>query len=239
MSNMPQELKDSVPLPLKIPQDDAELQQHVAAFIATAGTPDAPAVAPSPAPDAPPRVTIPPDTAHLADPAPDQFLTEALVDEKKIEITAEEKDLFVKAMLTDAPFKLTVKLFGGKLVAEMRSRSHYEQKRIFDLVNLDLREGKIKETDLAMMVSRSQEYCAGLMIERWNGKLFSEIVLKPGTSLEEDAKVMRQFYHDKVEAPGMLQWNAMLNAMRIFETKCAELSTMAANADFWTPRATG
>lgn len=231
-------LKDTLKAPktvqMNVPQDDPEVQRQVQEFIDAAQQDEVEPEPDQPAAPQKPRINIDPDNQHLVDTPQDQVMTEALVNEKDITVSDIEKDLFLKALLNDTPYCLTISLFGGQLNVEIQSRSHYEQRRIFDIATKDRNEGIFQATDYAMMVTRVQEYCAALQIRRINGELFSDISLMPGGDLSEETKILRQFVTDKLE--NSKRWTALVNAMRVFETKCATLHTMAANEDFWKPR---
>lgn len=232
-------LKDTLKAPktvnLAVPQDDPAVLREVQEFIDSAQKEgEAPEEQVSPETLKKPRVEIAPELGHLGATPQDVVMDEALVDEKLIEVLPIEIDLFRKALISDTPYKITVTLFGGAFVLEIRSRSHYEHRRVLDTANLDRKEGLFDNDDYAMVVTRIQQYSAAIQIERINGELFSEIHLKSGSSLKDDAKVLRDFVAEKLENSN--RWTALVNALRVFETKCAKLHTMAANPDFWKPR---
>jgi len=75
------------------------------------------------------------------------------------------------------------------------------------------------------------------MIERVNGVLFSDLALDSKSTLAADREAMHKAIEDgPVRSVQGIRWTNLLNAMRIFETKCAKLSTEANNEDFWKPR---
>lgn len=223
---------------LKVDQDDPEIQQHIADFV-SGNSGDTPARQKESATGSEkPRVIIPPDDGHLHDSPQDLMMTEALVDTTVLPATDSEKDLFLKAMLNEVPVEFEVVLYDGKWKALLRSQSHHEKKRIFDVVQLDRKEGLFDEMDYAMAVTRVQQYAVAIQLSRINGVTCSEISLKEGNKLAEDAATLRAFVKEKLENISSPRWTTYINALRIFETKCAEMSTKAANADFWKPRAT-
>lgn len=224
-------LKKEGHAPLAVNQDDPELQEQVASFISDNTKPV------EKAPDRS-RGVIPPDTGILQTTPAEELMTEALVDTKDLAITDIEKDLFVKAILNDVPYQMPVALFAGKFTAELRSRSSYEQRRIFDFVQLDISEKIFEEGNFSMMITRTQQYAIAFAVCRLNGKVFSELKLEPGGDLKEEAAKVREFVKANLEGITNIKWTALLNAFRVYETKCAKLSTMAINEDFWLPRAT-
>lgn len=245
-SNPVDAIKASPQEELKVKQDDPDLLAAVGDFIKhqETGSSAAPAetTEPGATPEPPPQAkeVIAPDLRGLEATPQDDLMTEALVDTEKLVITDLEKDLFMKAMLTDVPLRMRVELFGGQMWVDLRTRTTYEQKRVFDIVQLDREEKLFRDTDFPAMISRMQQYIMALQVERINDVLFSDLKLEEDkATLLEDATKLRQFVKEKLSAKHQIKWSAMLNAARIFESKCARLSTMAANEDFWKPRTSG
>lgn len=224
-------------VPIKINNDDPEVAAQVAEFLkevrAEEGIPDKDATE-----EKSPVVDIrPPDDPLFQKSQHDVVLTEALVNTENTEISLEEKSIFLKALLNEVPVELPVSLFAGKLVIELRSRTNHEQQRIFDTLNKEVESGRIEKTNFALQITRFQQLCMAIMIQRINGKLFSELQLHKGSKLEADSAELLAFIEDKVAGMDSTRWTALLNAMRIFETKIAKMSGEASNEDFWKPRA--
>ena len=236
--------KSAASMPIKIDQTDPETAAQVAAFInearAASGQTDPNQPAPGQLqmdPNSPAVDIRPPDDPLFQQSQHDAVLSEALVNTEQVAISTVEKSIFLKALLNDEPARLPVDLFGGQLKVELRTRTNFEQQRIFDIIDQDVASGVIAKTNFALQITRFQQYCMAIMTERVNGKLFSEIELKKGGTLDIDAKTMRDFVDKSVNGMDSIRWTALLNAMRIFETKIAKMSGEASNEDFWKPRA--
>ena len=119
---------------------------------------------------------------------------------------------------------------------DLRARYSYEQRRIFDLVQFEQEQGIMAKDNPSLAFNRVQLFCAVLMVERINGQLFSELVLKAGQTLAQDQEIMHRQVHDKLDGITMVRWTAIMQAMRQFEAKCARLNEEAINEGFWTPR---
>lgn len=165
----------------------------------------------------------------------DTMLTEALIDTSKVDVNETERALFVKSLLNDQPFTLTIELYNGQLQVEIRSRTVHEQRRIFDVLNLDRKDKVYDPEDMAYTITRLQQSCLVLMVRRINGQLFSEAAIPDTASVEEARKVLHPAL-EKLSSMNQIRWTGLLNAMRVFESKCAKLCTEAANPDFWKPR---
>ncbi len=185
------------------------------------------------------RATVSLDNPAL-DPNPEeQFVQSALIDLHKVGISDGEKDLFMKALLTDMPVTFKIELFGGQVVMEFRSRSMHEQQRVLDMIRLDQKEGLLPQDDPAMVFTRLQQYFVAIMLRRFNNDLFSDLEVKTTNTLEQDAPLIRKVFEEKVKPMSHLKWNAVLNGLRTFEEKCRQLSEHCANEDFWKPQGQG
>lgn len=227
-TNVPDQLKNAATAPLNTEQVTPE---EVKAYMAEMAAREENRTT-----DAETKIEIKPEGDVMHEAPGDVLLTEALVDLKDVPVTLEEQTLFLKAVLNDAPVRLTESLFNGALKVDMRSRYAHEQQRIFDALRQDITDKIIEPTDTNLYVTRMQSYCAVLVVERINGQLFSNLVLDKTGTPAEDIKKLREAVDEKIKHLSSVRWTALLNAIRIFETKCAKLSSEAANETFWKPR---
>ena len=220
-------------IPLTINRD-AETEKLVENFLKTK---QGSISEPSPDGEAPPpKVSIPVQDDFNQQPQTDALMTEALIDARKVEVTDKDRELFLKALLTESRFELVIPLFGGKMQVEIKSRTVHEQRRIFDIIAVNIKDGIIPNDNVVLYQDHFAHMCAALMIKRINGDLFSELTFDPGGRLEDDVVKVRKVINDKVITLQGIRWTAVKNAMSIFEAKCAELSREAMNEDFWAPR---
>lgn len=242
-SNIPKEIAGAKTEPLQFnPQDPAtselvkEFMAEKAADMGEVQHNPEPGAAPQDPQITTPRVDITPNQEFDGGDPNQQFISEAMAPIDKIEISDKEKETFLKAVLSDEPVRLPVSLYNGKFILDLRSRSSFEQKRVFDVLALDRKENVYDPADLAMMITRMHYYLGALMVERINGELFSELKLEPGKDVAADAKIMRDAAAKLFEKMGTVRWTSILNALRIFEHKCARLNSEAANEGFWNPQ---
>lgn len=239
--NIPKEISGAKSTGLKFDPQDAATAELVKEFMAeksaeSEAPPDGDEARPEGEQITQPQVEITPNQEFDGGDTNQQFISEALAPINRVEITEAEKVLFLKAVLNDAPVKFPVTLYNGQMTVDVRSRSSYEQKRVFDILKLDQQEGLYEQADVAMMITRMHYYLGVLMVERINGTLFSELKLMPGTSIEQDTKVMREAASKLFEGMSSIRWTSILNALRIFEHKCAKMNSEALNEGFWTPQ---
>jgi hypothetical protein len=235
-TNLPKDLQDSKSTPLNIDPTDPTTAKLVKEFVAQKEGEEAPPLEINEeGATTKPRVNIPPDRTFDGGDETQAIISEAFVPTKDIACTDMEKELFLKAVLTDSPIRLPIMFYNGKLKIEIRSRTVHEQRRCFDAVEMDKKDGLFGAEDLAMAVTRLHYYLAALMVERYDGQLFSELTIPTGNPVTDDVQKMRKFVTEKLEGMNQLKWSTILNALRIFEHKCSRLNTEAANEDFWKP----
>ena len=183
------------------------------------------------------RTVVQPDDELLAETPTQAFLKEAFVPVENIEVTEEEMRIYLKTLMTDEPTRFTVSLFNRQLKCEMRTRTTHEQRRVFDVLNYQVKQSQLEspEVNYAFYMTLLQQYFALLMVERINGNVFSELTLPSDYGVEQCCKALCET-HAKLFPMNNIRWAAILNAMRIFEAKCAKMSENAANEDFWKPR---
>lgn len=189
-----------------------------------------------------PETKLAPDPVLSGDNPDEMMLRSAMTDFNQVTLSDEEKNLFIKALLTDTPVRLDIAHFNGQAVFSFRSRTMYEQKRVLDVLHFDIGEKVLPDNDPAQFYTRLQQYMAAVMLERVNGKIFSDFALVPeadshtNESLQKDALTLRDFFNRKLATMGHIRWVATLNALREFEAKCRKMSEECINENFWKPQ---
>lgn len=207
------------------------MDERVRAFLMEKGAPVEPV-----SPPAPERAKVDADPIFSEPNPEEQAVQSALIDLRSVKVTDEDKDLFMKALLCDEPVTLKIILYGGRVNLTFRSRTMHEQRRVLDTLHLDQKAGTVADNDPALVFTRLQQYFASLMLRTFNDEPFSDLNLKPGKPVEEDAEALRKVFTEKFEGGGHIRWLAILNGLRTFEEKCRQLSENCANEDFWKPQ---
>jgi hypothetical protein len=239
--NIPSQLQKAPSGPLKFePQDKATsdavkdfLQQKSAEIGGNEPVPEPGASEPEPI-ERTTRVPANPEFDQLS--PHDTAVSDALAIDQTVQITDLEREIFLKAVLNDEPVRLTVALYDNQFKVELRSRSTFEQRRVFDVLDRDRIEEVIPKDNIALMVTRMQCYLAVIMIERINGQMFSDVKLDPKGKMEEHCKILREKVAEKTDSMMGVRWNSVLTALRTFENKCAKMNTEALNEGFWKPQ---
>lgn len=156
-----------------------------------------------------------------------------------VTVTDMEKSMYIKAVLNDVPVILPIDLemgddIRGNIVVELRTLSNYEADVVFLALELDKEEGIIKGSH--QLASRIQQYAGALQTLKVQEKALPTIAFpSPGDSLGDRDK-LRSFVKKHIGAMSWPRWQAILNALRIFETKLKICNDAALNGNFWKPR---
>ena len=180
------------------------------------------------------KIKVPVDPPYAPDvDSVDTVMREALVNTDGVVVTDSDKRDYIKAVLNDVPVTLGVSLCGGAMTTTIRSRTSWEQTCIYAAIQKDQEEEIVK--DLASVVMQLQKYGCALMLKTVNGTAFSESSITEDMSVSDAVVKLRKLRQDKIENLSVPKWSLLLNALRIFEGKLAEMGTQCLNDDFWEP----
>jgi len=181
-----------------------------------------------------PKIKVKADETFDENPASvDSIMREVLADTESVEITATDKNKYLKAVLNDVPVELDVSLCGGQLKTKIRSRTSWEQTCLYAALQKDQDEGVVK--DLASVIIQLQKYGCAIMLLSVNNKAFSNEKIDKDMSISDAIDKLRKLRVEKIEPLSMPKWGLLLNALRLFEGKLAKMGTACLNEDFWEP----
>jgi len=150
-----------------------------------------------------------------------------------LDITPEEKHIFLDALVSNSRFVLPFSLFNGRYTGEFRTRTQAESYAIFQLVNKELRVGGIENQMGYSMRLRNMLFAA--QIKQLNGVDYAEI-MEP---------LLPIVAGDTITAPGWIAqtkiWDAMNDGLlkvlheelRKFEYKYRTMLENANDQNFW------
>jgi hypothetical protein len=141
-----------------------------------------------------------------------------------------EKDMFIKAVLNDTQFYTVSKILGGRLSMEVKSRTMYTDKLVFDSLNFDEQNKKIVGID--SMLYRLQMYVAACQLKSYGNKNV-ELHLDYTKTFDENYIILNQ-HVDKVlsQIPAHV-WSAIVMGIRIHEYKSKLCMDNLNNENFW------
>lgn len=170
----------------------------------------------------------------------DTRLNDAILSDKKIEVTELEKSIYLRALLNEDDVIFNISLCGGKFNVSLKSRNTFEQQVVYLAANKDLEE-EIIPNDSVNYLLQTQKYAAAMMLVGVNGTPSAFVAdVNKATGDTEYLRVQnaieilreRRKVIDKMPIP---KWSLILNALRIFEGKLAILATEVVNENFWNP----
>jgi hypothetical protein len=149
---------------------------------------------------------------------------------KTPEIADEDKEKFLKAVLTDQPFQETVDLFDGQLKVTFRTMSVEENNDIVNQIAKDKEHGIAENTD-AYFITIST-YRLALCLLTIDDKDYSDIV-KNSFKSEDAAITYIRSRSLKVREWPTFKLSAFLDAFNKFEAKVVKLTNAVQQQNFW------
>jgi len=160
-----------------------------------------------------------------------------LPDVGDVEVTDDEKALFLKTLLNDVVFVLPITLSLGNTacVIECRALTTWETDVVFGALNLDEKDDKFR--DIAQYTTALQQYMVALQLVKYNDTRVDPIPLKH-ESLAEDIRILRALTSHHIGSWSSIKWSMVLLAIRLFTIKVKLCTDAALNRDFWMPPGT-
>lgn len=162
-----------------------------------------------------------------------KMIIDLLNTDDTVEITPNDKHLFLDAVIENKRFVLPFSLFAGRYTGEFRSRTQAETFAIFQQLNKELRQGGL-ESQLSYSM-RLRNMLFATQVKRLNDKEYVEL----------SAPLLTTVDGDKITPPAWLgqiePWNTMndgvinliYNELRKFEYKYLMMLDNADNQNFW------
>lgn len=141
-----------------------------------------------------------------------------------------EKDMFIKAVLNDTQFYTVSKILGGKLNIEVKSRTMYTDKLVFEALNYDEQNKKIVGLD--SMLYRLQMYVAACQLKSYGNKNV-ELNLDHTKSFEENYEILNKHVDNVLAQIPAHIWSAIVMGIRIHEYKSKLCMDNLNNENFW------
>lgn len=171
--------------------------------------------------------------------APDLSILEPIALDE-VDITSEEKELFIDSLVTGDRFKLPFSLFNGKVEGTIQNRLNGETRAIIQEVN---RRTVVEEISPVRFSELVRQAILRFQIVEVNNKTYEPVTgdLHAMVSEEDGKEVVKEpkwykeaetfFGSDKNEAFTA----ALYRAVQIFEAKYWAMVKNAENQDFWDP----
>lgn len=155
-----------------------------------------------------------------------------------ITVSDTEKAMYLKSVLHDVPVVLPIDLEmhdeNNKVSIEIRTLNNYEMDLVFWALEKDRLDGIL--TSPAALATRLQYYAGGLQSRKINTQPISNIEFPTPGSMIEDGEKLRVFVNEYIKKINWPRWQAILVALRIFETKVKICNDASLNGNFWKPQ---
>lgn len=152
----------------------------------------------------------------------------------KVEVTPHERNLYLKAVVTDTPVIFPVTILNGTIRVVCRTARPHESNLAYWTACLDQKEGRIGP-DEEQLCSRMQCYVSLLQVDQFNEEPYTRLEFPATEPIEDGVARLRKALDDVFPTRTWGRWNAMLTAVRKFERKIQICNINLPNEDFWNP----
>lgn len=157
-----------------------------------------------------------------------------------VEVTDVEKSAYLKAVLNDVPVVLDIDLaMAGKSIdslpvtIRLRTLNNYEMDVVFMSLEKDREAGLISGHH--QLATRIQQYAIAMQLQKVGQTTVKNLSFPEPGDMDTDVEVLRKFLHDFVGRMSWPRYQAVLMALRVFETKLKICNDAALNGNFWKP----
>ena len=153
----------------------------------------------------------------------------------EISCSAGDKQKYLKAVLNDKPVILNVELAGGEFKVQIRSKTAWEQTLTYEAAIADQDDKVVSDYYQAMI--QMQKYGCLVQIQSINGETFStkEYIRPKAGEWKEQREELRNQAIEVMDNMNSARMTMLLNALRIFEYKLAEMTAACNDENFWKP----
>lgn len=147
-----------------------------------------------------------------------------------VEISQEDKERFLKSVISDSPYEEVLDLFDGKLKVKFRTMTVQENTDVANQVLADQKNGKASDTDAYFITIAA--YRMGLSLMEINNNPYSNTTKDNfSPSYEKDTYILAR-------AALILNWptiklSAFIDIFNQFEKKLIRLAAEVQNPNFW------
>lgn len=177
----------------------------------------------------PPPDTPVPDEFNLPSTSDDLDFTMDFKELGSVEVPEEERDLYLKALLNDVPFRAKIQVFPGFEV-EVQSRTVYFDDLIYDIVRNISTKGEI--LGLESGFTKLMRLLAGVQVVKINGQ-HVEFEAPQGKPRQEVAAALQQHVKEVFDKYQTTKWNALVKAICIFDAKVKICNDRLLDRSFW------
>jgi hypothetical protein len=153
---------------------------------------------------------------------------EKLPDLGTIDVTDLEKDLYIKALLNDTTFRLTVEPFDTVKIT-VRSRTMGEEDFIYQCLKTEREKGEI--IGIEGYYTRLQYYIASFQVEKFGNT--SMLFQRPTGNFTAQHKALKKHVDDTYGNVHRVKWNAITMAVRMFDAKEKICNDNLRKQNFW------
>lgn len=149
---------------------------------------------------------------------------------KNIELSAADKERYLKSVLSDSPYSENVSLFDEQLTLKFKALTVQENTDVVNQIVLDRSSGVAADNDAYFITISTYRLTLSLMSV--DDKPFSNITKEKFNSLDAKSTYVTARAKETLNWP-TLKLSAYLDAFQLFEAKILKLSREVHTPNFW------
>jgi len=149
---------------------------------------------------------------------------------KNVELSAGDKERYLKSVLADTPYTEEVSLFDAQLTLKFKALTVQENTDVVNQIVMDRSSGVAADND-AYLITIST-YRLALSLVSVDDRPFSAITKDKFIALDDNTSYVRARAKETLNWP-TLKLSAYLDAFQLFEAKILKLSKEVHTQNFW------
>ena len=151
-------------------------------------------------------------------------------EKENVEVTEEDKKMFLKTLLNDTELQLPISMYNGNLNFVIRAKNSHANNMMLKVV--DKRSLDEEINNLLIVNGWLQEYSMALMIEEVNGVTRETANIQVDDTVEQAQKKLDEIVAKYYQNLGF-KWDIFLRAVHVFEIKRVKMQDECLNENFW------
>jgi len=180
------------------------------------------------------KIAIPRDPSQNPDtPKQGDLFVSKVKWKRDLEVTADDKAAYQRAMLFDEKLELNLKFLEGKLIVTVVGMTAFEESMCIEAVNKDaVTRGGINTLALH---NELQIYAVAIMIRKVNGKDAEHCGVELPSDMPEDEAIDKLYAASKKIKNFGARKDILIQTTMMFNEKKSQMQEEIFNGDFWIP----
>jgi hypothetical protein len=156
------------------------------------------------------------------------------IDNSPVEVSDQDKSLYFKSLLNDAPLELDIKMdVQDGITLTFKSLTNNDFEIVFAALSRLSDENKIPGT--SQYATKVQQCAVALQLVKYNNNVQGNVKLDSSASVQSQVDTLLNYVDGVIANWSWPKWQLVVTALRVFETKLAICNENIRNGNFWKP----